>query len=154
MKTIFKMAMCIMFAFVALSSCTTQRRTAISAPMSYNEIHTQAIMANLDVSSSKKVQSTVSVTYFMGIKTNGGRDYAELNDKGKSMFGGRAKKVRALAIAKALETGNYDMILNPQYITNVYKGLFVSKYTVTMTGYGVKIKEFYQGNLPQTVSLP
>lgn len=66
------------------------------------------------------------------------------------MFGKRANKAQSCAMLQAVEQGNYDMIVNPQYKNVVHKWFFglVRRYDVTLTGYGARIKKLYQHNEP------
>ncbi|MDR0954922.1 MAG: hypothetical protein LBM20_06040 [Rikenellaceae bacterium] len=156
MKKIITMVACSMFALIALSSCSTVSRTGITTPFASTEVHPNEIVANLDLDTSNKIEVTVSVSYFLGIKMSGGREYAEVANSGKSIFGGRGRKIRSMVMAKALRKGDYDMIINPQYVTVVNTHPLGSTYTVTMTGYGAKIKELYQVDTPfqiQDISL-
>jgi len=61
------------------------------------------------------------------------------------MFGDKEKKA---AMYKALDGSGYDVIFNPKYKLEYYRGLFVSKTTCTVKGYGAKyIYKTIQGNV-------
>jgi len=61
------------------------------------------------------------------------------------MFGDKEKKA---AMYKALDGSGYDVIFNPKYKLEYYRGLFVSKTTCTVKGYGAKYSyKTIQGNV-------
>lgn len=142
-------------AFVSLflfSSCSTLSRTSASAPFAYTEVHPNEIRADLDFNTSDKIEGTVHVGYLLGVKVSGGREYAEVlsTNNSKSIFGLRGKRIRSMAMAKALEGSDYDMIINPQYETRRNRILFGlwTRYTVTVKGYGAKVNRLYQTDGP------
>lgn len=86
---------------------------------------------------------------------SGGREYAEVlsSNNSKSIFGLRGKRIRSMAMAKALHGTDYDMIINPQYETTRKKVLFglFTRYTMTVKGYGAKVNKLYQTDSPSEI---
>ena len=83
------------------------------------------------------------------------REYAEVlsSNNSKSIFGLRGKRIRSMAMAKALHGTDYDMIINPQYETERKKVLFglFTRYTMTVKGYGAKVNKLYQTDSPSEI---
>ncbi len=144
-RIVFSGAIAVISLF-SLSSCSTLSRTSASAPFAYTEVHPNEIRADLDFNTSDKIEGTVHVGYLFGVKVSGGREYAEVlsTNNSKSIFGLRGKRIRSMAMAKALEGSDYDMIINPQYETKRNRILFGlwTRYTVTVKGYGKKVNSF------------
>jgi hypothetical protein len=59
----------------------------------------------------------------------------KFSDVYSGLFGDKEKKA---AIYKALDGTNYDMIFNPKFKVEYYRGLFVRKTTCTVKGYGAR----------------
>lgn len=55
---------------------------------------------------------------------------------------GRLNKVRSAAAYKAITSGDYDVLVHPNYSTTVEDYFFVKKYAVTVEGYGAKYSNF------------
>ena len=150
-RIVFSGAIAVISLF-SLSSCSTLSRTSASAPFAYTEVHPNEIRADLDFNTSDKIEGTVHVGYLFGVKVSGGREYAEVlsTNNSKSIFGLRGKRIRSMAMAKALEGSDYDMIINPQYETKRNRILFGlwTRYTVTVKGYGKRAKNFKQTDNP------
>ena len=140
-------ALALMLSF---SSCASSSQTGIIAPFAYTEVKPNEIRAELDVSENNRVEAKVRQWYVAGIRVSGGRGYYEDKSEHRSMFGKRANKAQSCAMLQAVEQGNYDMIVNPQYKNVVHKWFFglVRRYDVTLTGYGARIKKLYQHNEP------
>lgn len=159
MKRVLVNIMIVALFSLGFSSCATMSKTGASAPFAYTEVHPNEIRANLDFNTSEKVQGTVKVGYLFGIKVSGGREYAEVlsSNNSKSIFGLRGKRIRSMAMAKALHGTDYDMIINPQYETQRKKVLFglFTRYTMTVKGYGAKVNKLYQTDSPsETKDIP
>ena len=54
----------------------------------------------------------------------------------------RLSKVRGAAAYNALNTGDYDVLVHPNYVVTVQVYLIVKKYKVSVDGYGAKYKNF------------
>ena len=54
----------------------------------------------------------------------------------------RLNKVRSSAAFKALNNGDYDVLVHPNYLTTVENYLFFHTYKVTVEGYGAKYENF------------
>lgn len=159
MKRILTNILIVALLSLGFSSCATMSKTGAAAPFAYTEVHPNEIRADLDFNTSEKVQGTVKVGYLLGIKVSGGNEYAEVlsSNNSKSIFGSRGKRIRSMAIAKAIHGTNYDMIINPQYETKRKKVLFglFTRYTTTVTGYGATVNKLYQADSPsETRDIP
>lgn len=55
---------------------------------------------------------------------------------------GRLNKVRGAAAYKALSSGNYDVLVHPNYTTTVENYIIFKRYTVKVDGYGGKYVNF------------
>ena len=49
-------------------------------------------------------------------------------------------KEKMAATYKALDGTGYDVLVNPKYVINKKRGLFVKSTTATVAGYGAKVK--------------
>lgn len=152
MKRIIFTGIIAIISLFAFSSCSTLGKTCASVPFAYTEVHPNEIRADLNFNTSEKLEGTVRVGYLFGIKVSGGRKYAEVltTNNSKSIFGLRGKRIRSMAMAKALEGTDYDMVINPQYETKRKRVLFGlwTRYTVTVKGYGAKVSRLYQADEP------
>ena len=132
------------------TSCSTISRTGITANVPAPVVYPNEIVADLDFNTDDKIEGTVKCTYILSLKVSGGNSYAEIAGMtdNKSfvgmLFGTKGRHIRSMAIAKALENTDYDIIANPQYTTVCKRRLLglVTEYTVTVKGYGAKIKNF------------
>ena len=55
---------------------------------------------------------------------------------------GRLNKVRGAAAYKALSSGDYDILVHPNYTTTIENYLIFKKYVVQVEGYGAKYERF------------
>jgi len=131
------------------TSCTTISRTGQAAPFAYTEVHPDKIKAEMDFNLQQKSTGQASAFYFLGFcKVAGDNKYAEVkgSETNVGVFGSRVAKIKSAAIYNALGGSDYDMLVNPQYDTEVKSyllGLF-KDYRVSVKGYGAKIKNLYQ----------
>lgn len=133
-----------------MSSCASTSRTGVVAPFAYTEVHPNEIRTDIDLSEKNKVEGRAKQWYVAGIRVSGGNKYFEDKTERRSLFGKRTNRAQSCAMYDALESGQYDMIANPQYRNVVHKWFFglVKRYDVTVTGYGGKIKKLYQHSDP------
>ena len=119
---------------LALQSCKTSFVSGSSAEpnisINYN------VEAELEIDKSKTLQASSTT------KTNLG--FIKIQDKNfsdaypKNGFVGIKEKMAATY--KALEGTGYDVLVNPKYVIQTKKGLFIKSITATVAGYGAKVK--------------
>ena len=129
-----------------MSSCASTSRTGVIAPMRAEVIPSKEIKADIDLDGNAKITGNAKQWYFAGIRVSGGKNYFENLSEKRSMFGSRTSKAQACAMYDALESGEYDMLVNPQYVNKIHSYFFglVKRYDVTVKGYGAKIKNVHQ----------
>lgn len=117
--------------FLGLVSCTTVYKGGYSVKpnvtMNYN------INSSLKIDTTKVLQGTSTTKVVFGIFKTGDNNFSDA-------FGGNVgDREKSAATYKALEGTNFDIIVNPKYVVQVYNGLFVTKTTAVVAGYGAKI---------------
>ena len=117
------------------TSCSTKIYQSSSSAIANISITTLPIEADLIVDKSKTLQATSVTTVVFGIFKTGDVKYADVNIPGS--VGSLEKQA---AIYKALENTDFDIIVNPKYLIEIERGLFVKTTTATVSGYGAKIK--------------
>ena len=137
-------------ALLFLASCASTSRTGVVAPFINTQAHPNEIRADFDLAAENKVTGKAKLRYIMGIRVSGGNAYFEDKSAKKSFLGRRIDKAQSCAMYDALEQGQYDIIVNPQYKNVVHSWFFglVKRYDVTVTGYGGKVKRLYQHSEP------
>jgi hypothetical protein len=147
----------ILFAVGLLSSCTSTNKGFQSSPVISRNVTLDPIKADISVNEANKLSGNSKSVYLLGFRIEGDNTYADginySTDANASFFTkfnplavaklAKLNKVRSAAAYKALETGDYDFLLHPNYTmtTKNYLGL-VKIYDVTVTGYGAKYKNF------------
>lgn len=129
-----------------MSSCSSTSKSGIIAPMDARMVPSKEIKADLDLDGETQVTGNSTMWYFLGFRVTGGNKYFENLYEKRSLLGGRTSKAQSCAMYDALEKGDYDMIVNPQYINETHSFLFglIKRYDVLVKGYGAKIKKVYQ----------
>lgn len=120
---------------LTFTSCSRVIHKSASPAIAGVSIATNPIQADVIVDKSKTLQGTSVTTVYFGIFKTGDLNYADANIPGAA--GSLEKQA---AIYKALEGTSYDIIVNPKYIVEIEKNLFVKTTTATVVGYGGKIK--------------
>lgn len=133
-----------------MTSCASTSRTGVIAPFARTEVYPNEIRAEVDLSEKNKVEGNSKQWYILGYRISGGNKFFEDKSVRTSMFGKRTNLAQSSAMYNALESGDYDIIANPQYKNVVHRWLFgiVKRYDVTVTGYGGKVKKLYQHTEP------
>ncbi len=60
----------------------------------------------------------------------------------KLISAGRLNKVRGSAAYKAISSGDYDVLVHPNYTTTITNYIVFKKYSVSVEGYGAKYQNF------------
>ena len=141
-------------ATMVFSSCSVTTRVMQSSPVMARNVELDPIKADIEVNEDTKLSGTGIVKYVFGIrvgnshqKTVEGITYSEgrgfslgnLLDRGKSF----ARSVAAYDALKACP--DCDVLVHPKYEITVRKsplGFLFKTYTVRVTGYGAKYKNF------------
>ena len=121
------------FCLLIVSCSKKIHRSALPA-LAGVSISTKPIPADVIVDKNEIQGTSVTIVYF-GIFKTGDLNYADANIPGSA--GSLEKKA---AIYKALDGTDFDIIVNPKYIVQIKKNLFVKTTTATVVGYGAKIK--------------
>ena len=138
------------------ASCTTTNKGFQSSPVISRNVQLDPIKADIEVNESKKLKGESSATYFLIFRVKGDNTIADginySTDASASLIdqlnplnvikGSRLSKVRGSAAYNALSTGDYDVLVHPNYVVTVQNYLIVKKYKVSVEGYGAKYKNF------------
>lgn len=139
-----------------VSSCVTTNKGFQSSPVISRNVQLDPIKADIKVDESKKIKGESSATYFLIFRVSGDNtiadginystdasaSFAEQLNPLKLVQSGRLNKVRGAAAFNALSSGNYDVLVHPNYTTTVENFLFVKKYKVSVEGYGANYVNF------------
>ena len=131
MKRVFYLSITILL-LVFNSGC---RSYVSSAHSVYPEINFSAkanIEVDVVVDTTKILEGKSTTTVVFKIFKSSDNKFV---DTYSNMFGDKEKKA---AMYKALDGSGYDIIFNPKYKVEYYRGLFVSKTSCTVKGYGAK----------------
>lgn len=126
------------------SSCGSTRQTGM-VPQIHPDVATSQMNADLDID-EQRIYGKSTHSYFLGIRLSGGNKFYEDQNTKSSIFGKRGQKAQASAMYNALEKGDYDMIINPQYRSSRKSYLLglIKVYKVKVNGFGGKIKRIRQ----------
>ncbi len=122
-----------------LMSCTTLYKGGYSSQPIIPPITVAPIYADLIIDTSKVLQGSSTTTVVFKIFKTGDSEFSEAFIRGIPMFTPGTKEEMAATYKALAGTGN-DIIVNPKYILQIEKHLFVKKTTATVSGYGAKIK--------------
>ena len=133
------------------SSCVSSNKGFQSSPVISRNVELDPIKADIIVDEKRKLKGGSSATYFLFFRINGDNVYADGIKYSTQTFNanpfkiaqqGRLNKVRSAAAYKAITSGDYDVLVHPNYSTTVEDYFFVKKYAVTVEGYGAKYSNF------------
>lgn len=156
MKINFTSIFASMAVIVSLSSCITTNRGFQSSPIISRNVELDPIKADIKVDETKKIVGESSSSYFLIFRVTGDNKFADginySTDASASFLqqinplrlvqARRLNQVRGAAAYKALSTGNYDVLVHPNYSTTIENYLIFKKYNVTVEGYGAKYQNF------------
>lgn len=154
-KTITKITL-LSLLIISISSCVTTNRGFQSSPVVSRNVQLDPIKADIKVDENKKLKGESSSAYFLIFRVSGDKTFADginySTDASASVVqqlnplklaqAGRLNKVRGAAAYKALSTGDYDVLVHPNYTTTVENYLIFKKYKVSVEGYGAKYENF------------
>ena len=138
------------------SSCISTNKGFQSSPVISRYVHLDPIKADIEVEDGKKLNGESSATYFLIFRVQGDNTYADgivystdANANALTQYNPmnminqmRLNKVRGAAAFKALEGGDFDVLVHPTYTVTTENFWIVKKYTVKVQGYGAKYTNF------------
>ncbi len=141
---------------VSITSCVTTNKGFQSSPVISRNVQLDPIKADINVDETKKIKGESSSSYFLIFRVSGDKTFADginYSTDASASFAqqinplkiaqaGRLNKVRGAAAYKALSSGDYDVLVHPNYSTTVKNYLIFKKYTVSVEGYGAKYENF------------
>ena len=141
---------------ILMTSCVTTNRGFQSSPVISRNVQLDPIKADIKVDEKNKIKGESSSAYFLFFRISGDKTFADginySTDASASQLSqlnplklaqaGRLNKVRGAAAYKALSTGNYDVLVHPNYTTTVENYLLFKYYIVKVDGYGAKYENF------------
>jgi hypothetical protein len=139
-----------------MTSCTSTNRGFQSSPVISRNVELDPIKADIKVDETAKLVGESTSSYFLGFRIGGDRAFTDgINYSTDASVGflaklnplrlaqaGRLNRVRGAAAYKALSTGDYDVLVHPNYTTTVKNYLIFKKYIVKVDGYGAKYVNF------------
>lgn len=91
------------------------------------------VEADLKLDTTKVLQASSTTRVIFGFMKFGDNTFSDA-------FGGNVgDREKSAATYKALNGTGFDIIVNPKYVVNIRKGLFIKKITATVAGYGAKV---------------
>lgn len=144
------------FGSLLMTSCVSTNRGFQSSPVISRNVQLDPIKADINVEEKSKIKGESSSTYFLVFRVSGDNTFADginySTDASASVLSqfnplklaqsGRLNEVRGAAAYKALSTGDYDVLVHPNYTTTVENYLIFKKYIVKVEGYGAKYENF------------
>jgi hypothetical protein len=141
---------------VSMTSCVTTNKGFQSSPVVSRNVNLDPIKADIKVDEEKKIKGESSSSYFLIFRVSGDKSFADgvnySTDASASfaqqlnplrlISAGRLNKVRGAAAYKALQTGDFDVFVHPNYTTTLKNYIIFKKYTVSVEGYGAKYENF------------
>jgi hypothetical protein len=158
MKKMFFLMVLITYVSLLTTSCSTVSKTGLAAPIAYTEVLPDVIKAEFDFNLKRKKTGKANAWYLFNFwKIAGSNKFSEIRggETKPSLFGGRIAKIKSAAIYNALEGSNGDIIIAPQYDTEIVTYLFglLKSYKVAVKGYEGRIRRLYQVKDGQNVTV-
>ena len=139
-----------------MTSCVSTSRSFQSSPVISRNVELDPIKADIKVDEKTKIKGESTSAYFLIFRVTGDNTFADginySTDASASFISrlnplklanaGRLNKVRGAAAYKALSTGDYDVLVHPNYTTTLENYLIFKKYIVKVEGYGAKYANF------------
>ncbi len=157
MKKVMTILGVLLVGSMLMTSCVSTNKGFQSSPVISRNVNLDPIKADIKVDEKNKLKGESSSAYFLIFRVSGDSTFADginysadasasglslLLNPLKLVQAGRLNKVRGAAAYKALNTGNYDVLVHPNYTTTVKDYLIFKKYTVKVDGYGAKYENF------------
>ena len=156
MKKVITIFGALIFGSMLMTSCVSTNKGFQSSPVISRNVELDPIKADIKVDEKNKIKGESSSAYFLIFRVSGDNTFADginySTDASSSFISklnpfklaqaGRLQKVRGAAAHKALSTGDYDVLVHPNYTTTVENYLIFKKYIVKVEGYGAKYANF------------
>jgi hypothetical protein len=156
MKNIMTILGVLLVSSIVMTSCVSTNRGFQSSPVISRNVQLDPIKADIKVDEKSKIKGESSSSYFLIFRVSGDNTFADginySTDASASLFSqlnplkiaqaGRLNKVRGAAAFKALSSGEYDVLVHPNYTTTVENYLIFKRYVVKVEGYGAKYANF------------
>jgi hypothetical protein len=158
MKKIFNFMGLFLVVLLFTASCTTISRTGLAAPIAYTEVDPGKFKAEFDFNVKEKKTGKASAWYLLNFwRVAGSNKFSEIRggEFNSGIFGNRVAKVKSAAIYNVLKSSNSDMIVAPQYDTEIQSYLFgfLKSYKVVASGYEATITNIYQKKEDENVGI-
>lgn len=140
-----------MVVTMTFSSCTVSTKMVQSSPVIARNVELDPIKADIEVDQDHKLTGEGTVRYFLCFRLDGLREQKRVDgitySQGNGTLFNRAKAMaRSIAAYNALEScPDCDVLVHPKYDITVKGsplGIIYRKYTVHVSGYGAKYKNF------------
>jgi hypothetical protein len=149
-------SMLILSTTLLFTSCVSTNKGFQSTPVLSKNVDLDPIKADIKVDESKKLKGESTSSYFLIFRVSGDNSIADgirySTDLSTSLWSrlnplkilqaSILQKVRGAAAYNALSTGDYDVLVHPNYVTTVKNYLIYKKYSVKVDGYGAKYTNF------------
>lgn len=141
----------------ALNSCVSTNKGFQSSPVVSRNVDLDPIKADIKVNESTKLTGQSKSAYFLFFRVSGDNTSADginySTDASSSFVSqlnplrmlrlAKLNKVRAAAAYNALSTGDYDLLVHPNYVMTTKNFLWLVKvYECSVSGYGAKYENF------------
>ena len=135
-RSIFRLSV-IILSIITLASCSITSKTCPTSEILYPSFTT-----DIEIDTTAQLTAT-SKCVRLGLLSFGPKKFAE---NGAPSFIG-ANDVKGACLYNALEGTDYDIIVGPQYVTEIKNYFIVKVYKTTVVGYGAKIKGVHKSNM-------
>jgi hypothetical protein len=126
-----------------LQSCKSTSKGYHSSLVMSKNVELEQIKADIKVDETKKLTGTSTATYVFGFKVKGDDKYAAgINYSTNSIRGLREGGIKAAAAYKALEGGEWDILVHPTYTVSRKWFFFGTKFEIEVQGYGATYENF------------
>ena len=156
MKKVITIFGALIFGSMLMTSCVSTNKGFQSSPVISRNVELDPIKADIKVDEKNKIKGESSSVYFLIFRGSGDNTFADginySTDVSSSIISklnplnlgqaSRLQKLRGAAAYKALSTGDYDVLVHPNYTTTVENYLIFKKYNVKVEGYGAKYVNF------------
>jgi len=156
MKKVLTIFGAVFFSTLLMTSCISTNKGFQSSPVLSRNVELDPIKADINVNEKTKIKGESSSTYFLFFRVSGDNTFADginySTDASASTLSqlnplklaqsGRLNKVRGAAAYKALSSGDYDVLVHPNYTTTIENYIIFKIYNVTVEGYGAKYENF------------
>ena len=124
----------IVFSLLFIAGCASTNKSHVFSKMSVNT--SSELDAKIEVDLSNKLTGTSTTKYlFKIIQLEGDNNFAD----GYGGFGS-VGKTKSAAAYNAISSSDADVLVSPQYVITMKDNFFIQEITVTVTGFGGKIK--------------